>query len=57
MCFGSNTSLILTYYHSAFLLFLAAAFSIFRRMSFDVVRCEADSGNIGGNRSHEFHVV
>jgi prolyl-tRNA synthetase len=32
-------------------------FSIFRRMSFDVVRCEADSGNIGGNRSHEFHVV
>jgi prolyl-tRNA synthetase len=34
-----------------------AYFRIFRRMAFDVVRCEADSGNIGGNRSHEFHVV
>lgn len=26
-------------------------------MHFDVVRVHADSGNIGGNRSHEFHVV
>jgi prolyl-tRNA synthetase len=31
--------------------------SIFHRLGFDAVRVEADSGNIGGNRSHEFHVV
>ena len=43
--------------NNAYKNYAAAYEKIFKRLMLDFTTVEADSGNIGGNESHEFHVI
>ncbi len=43
--------------HATYKLMVAAYQTVFARLNVPVVQVEADSGNIGGNLSHEYHVL